>query len=383
MTDGEARTLLDLPDGPLAAEAVRVAYLRRVRAIRLDVDPDAYASLRSAYELASHGAGAPTELLAAARAELAARPDSGEARWRLLSCVGYHVGPQAFEILREGAERNPDEFLDELLFHFPEKTSVAMIERARAGAGVGRLLLIADAYAVHGQPAEALESFRVATAPGPASLPIRLALRPVFSLHAHGQIGAAGEALALLKARAPDPGSVDANTAWALRIADELGRIGDALPLDLRVVAANAARRANFANAPNEARFATERLRPRDLQELIASLGRDAPTLREIFALGRPLNQSGPRDFRIPFAWGTVVLAIAFALVRYELRMRRQRQIDEAIHSAVRDTFARYNGDYERACKVPDSELCRHYREIFATKPDAGTAGGPAESIHR
>jgi hypothetical protein len=137
---------------------------------------------------------------------------------------------------------------------------------------------------------------------------------------------------------------LDASVAWPLRIADELGRIGDALPIDLRVAAASAARRGDFTNTPNEARFATERLRPRELQNLIASLGRDAPTLREIFALGRPLNVPGPRDFRIRFAWGAVILGVIWSAYRFYVRTHRfpHPSVDEMADSMLHEIQKTY-----------------------------------------
>jgi hypothetical protein len=100
--------------------------------------------------------------------------------------------PEAFDVLLEGAARQPDQFVDELLFHFPDKVPAEVIAWATGAAGIGRLILLADVHAEQGRPDQALETFRTALGmPGDwsARAILRLAVRPVFSLHAHARSG--------------------------------------------------------------------------------------------------------------------------------------------------------------------------------------------------
>jgi hypothetical protein len=361
---------------------LRQAYLQRVQGVRLETDPDAFVSLRGAYELLTHWAESASEELAAARAEVAACPDSVPLRWRLLSCLPYHRGSAALAILQEGAQRNPEEFLDELLCHFPGQAPRELVDGARAGAGVGRLLLVADAHAVQGRPVQALEALRAALAMRQAP-PGALVLRPVFSLHANGQVALAREAFALLAEGAPDLAR-DAKVGWPLRIAVELDRIDKALPADLRAVAANAAKLGDFETTPNEARFATERLRPRDVRKLSATLRATAPTLAQVFALDVPLRQYGPQDFRIPIAWGTIVLALIWNGARVWLRHRHYVQqsavIDQVIKESLRSMIHKSVEDIQRACNDPDSAQCNEYRQLFSNgQSNAGQGSGRRE----
>jgi hypothetical protein len=156
MTDGEARTWLGLGDTAAGPEDVRIAYLELRRRITLDSDPAVFIASRQAFEtLRGTGAAQAQDDLLAARARLAEAPDSADARWTLLSQLGYSDGTEAFGVLRDGAERQPDEFADELLFHFAAKAPAAVLARARARALAPRMLVIADVHASQGRPAEA------------------------------------------------------------------------------------------------------------------------------------------------------------------------------------------------------------------------------------
>ena len=395
MTPSEAGILLELPEGPVPPEAVRGAYLRRARAVRLDVDPDGFVMLRGAYELLSRGTGAPPDEVAAMRAALGAQPDSADERWRLLSYFPYGTRPEAFLILCEGAERQPEEFLDELLFYFPERVPAGILVGARDGAGFGRLLLIADVHAVQGRPADALGIFRTALAAADLHSPttLKLAARPVFSLHEHAQIDAAREALALLKQRAGQPAldearNLDWATATSFKIADELDQLGLSLPLDLRQVAARAAKRGDFDNTPYEAHFATELLKPREVRKLSARLKFEAPTLAKILGLDRKvdqLNPSGTQDFRIPVRWGLLIaVPVLVAAFKIHKIQRDRREIDQILSSAGKDFVQKTLGDMRKQieddCADPNSERCVHWRKFFSDgrqNADGGTVVDP------
>ncbi|HET6148645.1 MAG TPA: hypothetical protein VFH68_14010 [Polyangia bacterium] len=357
--------------------AVGAAYLQRVQAVRLDINPDEFMRLRSAYELLSRGGTAPPGDVTAARAELAARPDAVDARWRLLSYFPYGTRPEAAPILGEGAERQPDAFLDELLFHFPEKVTGGVLRGAQHGAGFGRLLLIADVHAVQGRPAAALEVFRIAMSAADLHSPatLKLAARPVMSLHEHAQIDAAREALSLLKQRAgqaalDEARNLDWKMATIFKIADELGNLGLSLPFDLRQVAARAAKRGDFDNVPYEARAATGHLKPREVRRLSAQLKIEAPTLAKTFALDVPLK--GTLDFRHPLSWVTIVviLLVVVRLALFVYRMTRDPMADtmKMLDSVTKEMVNGRVEEIRRACTDPDSERCRYYRTLFSNQ---------------
>jgi hypothetical protein len=389
VTVQEDRALLEIEDGVTEPEEFRRAYLRRVGTARLEIDPGGFIGLRDAYEHLTHGAGTAVDEVTAAREELAAQPDAAEVRWRLLSYFPYGASPDAFAILREGVDLQPDEFLDELLFHFPEKVPAGILQGARAGAAFGRLLLIADVHATQGRSGEALEVLRDALAAGDLRSPgaLRLATRPVFSLHAHAQIEAASEALALVKQTAGrlalDPTTNDPQVATTFGIADELGRLGTSLPLDLRQVAASAAKRGDFENAPYEARFATRLLKPREVRKLSKQLAQDAPMLAKIFRLDLTEDQLRPAGIpriKIPLGWGTVVVTLVLSLSWFAHQMRSTfsiGDIEEMGNSALMELVTKA---IQKDCADPNSEACNRWdyeaREVrdrdAATVPDGG-----------
>jgi hypothetical protein len=349
--------------------------LRCVANVRLDNDVGRFTGLRDGYELLSHGAAAPTSEVEAARAELANEPDSIEARWRLLSCLPYAAGPEASSVLRDGVRRQPDEFVDELLFHFPEKAPIEILQMARANAGPGRLFVISDAYATQGRPVEALEALRAALAEtNVTSDPIlRMAFRPVFSLQAHAQVDSAAQALALLKSRmdprAPDGQADGSPTAIGLRSADELDKVGSWFPLDLRQVAARAVKSGDFENAPYEARFATRLMKPREVRKLNERLAQDAPTLSKILGLAlteEQLRPTGTPSFRIPFGWGSVIVTVFLQLTWFVHIMEGGPPSDTAdpdwapFLESLRDTVKQDCADaWSDACFQWDDEATR------------------------
>jgi hypothetical protein len=366
MVRAEALALLAVPDGTEAGE-IRSAYLRRAVGVRLEEDPATFAGLREAYEILTHGAGAPPVELASARTALSNRPDDVEARWRLLAALPYGAGPEASAVLREGAERQPEAFLDELLLRFPDRVSAEVARRARDGAGVCRLLLLADAHATEGRPAEALEALRAALAranaiASPAVL--KLALRPIFSLQIHVQIRPAQEALALVQARmtssALDGSGSDLQAATMFRVAVELAARDETFPLDLREVAARAAKQGDFQNAPYEAKYATRLLKADDVRRLKLLLKRDAPALAQILSLDLSEDQLRPQGtprLRIPVPWGVLIVITLLYASWFIHKMRERPAINiEKDGREIIESMARQM--YQRDCADPNSEAC-------------------------
>ena len=331
--------------------------------------------LRDAFELLTHGAGAPVEEIAAARDSLAAQPDAEDARWRLLSYLPYAAGPEASSVLRAGAERQPDAFLDELMFHFPDRVPPELARRARNGAGPARLLLIADVEATEGRPAQALEALGAALADLPAissKALFRLAARPIFSLQAHAQIKPAAEGLALLQtkvgANTPDAGTGDLATVTMFKVALELGRLDETFPLDLRQVAARAAKLGDFQNAPYEARFAARLMKPLEVGELNNRLKRDAPTLARILGLSLTEEQLRPKavpSVLIRNGWSPLLIFAAIfgsAAIRDCKRTQdRHRSSFEIANGVVNDTVDDKKKQVERDCADPGSHECRRW----------------------
>jgi hypothetical protein len=392
MTLSEARVLLELAEDHAEPETVRSAYLRRVRDARLEIDPDGFTRLREAYELLIKGASSAPNEVASAREELAVHPDSVEARWKLLSYFPYSASPEALPILCHGAERQRNEFLDELLFHFPEKVPGPILHVARDGAAFGRLLLIADVHAIQGRPGEALEALRAALAAGDLHSPAmrKLAIRPVLSLQTHAQIDVAREALALVKQRAGqlalNAPNIDWETATVFRVADELERLDASFPVDLRQVAARAAKGGDFANARYEAHFATRLLKPREVRKLSQQLQRDAPTLANVFGLtltDEQLRPAGTPVVRIPIGWATfIVMTILFGSYQLHHSIQKRRQTDDLLKSVNEDLLRGISKDIDQACMDPDSERCRYYRALLSNEgqADAGTTTNRAGS---
>ena len=375
MTEAEARILLGVGQGPAAAAQFRDAYLRQAPNVRLDADPDTFMGLREAFELLTHGAGAPVEEIAGARDSLAAEPDAEDARWRLLSCLSYSAGPEASSVLRDGAEREPDAFLDELMFHFPDRVPPELARRARNGAGPARLLLIADVEATQGRPAQALEALGAALADMPtisSSALLRLAARPIFSLQAHIQVKPAAEALALLQtkmgAHALDGETGDLATVTMFKIAQELGRLDETFPLDLRQVAARAAKLGDFQNAPYEARFAARLMKPLEVGELNKRLKRDAPTLAGILGLSLTEEQLRPRatpSVLVRDGWSPLLILVgifgSWMVHAWEQTQKDHRAFDELTNGLVHNTVDDKKKQIERDCADPGSQECRQW----------------------
>jgi hypothetical protein len=405
VTEAEARILLGVGQAPVTAEQLRDVYLRRAPNVRLEAEPAEFMGLREAFELLTHGAGAPVEEIAAARDGLAAQPDAEDARWRLLSCLPYRAGPEASSVLRDGAERQPDAFLDELMFHFPDRVPPELARRARDGAGLGRLLLIADVEATQGRPAQALEVLGAALADTPASFSgalFRLAARPIFSLQIHAQTTPAAEALALLQTKVGGHAlDGDLTTVTMLKVALELGRIDETFPLDLRQVAARAAKLGDFQNAAYEARFAVRLMKPLEVGELNRRLQRDAPTLAGILGLSLTDEQLRPAaipSVKIPFGWGTyialTVLYGSVAIRNCNRTQARHRSSFEIADSVVTNTVEDKRKQIERDCADPGSHECRRWvafvpsgwieaHDIGSPTPDPDGVVNSAPSFHR
>lgn len=296
VTATEARAVLELADGQDNAAAVRAAYVRRMGTVTVESDPEVFACLREALEVLG-GAPAPPPEVTAARARLNEAPTSAEARRWLLSCLPYHGGPDAFTVLLAGAEGQPDEFVDELLLNFPERAPAGLLKRAESGAGQGRWLLISDAHAAQARPSEALAAYRQALAAS-ASPSLRLAIRPVLSLHARAQVEPAREMFALLKRRSGEPfshpGARDGALTRSLRIVEELDRLDQELPLDLRLIAARAAKSGSYQNGPTEAFAATQRWPAREVKRVALWLRKDAPTLAGLVQIDVVISPLAP-----------------------------------------------------------------------------------------
>ncbi len=363
--------------------------------MRLEAEPAEFMGLREAFELLTHGAGAPVEEIAAARDGLAAQPDAEDARWRLLSCLPYAAGPEASSALRDGAERQPDAFLDELMFHFPDRVPPELARRARNGASVGRLLLIADVEATEGRPAQALEALGAALADMPtisSNALFRLAARPIFSLQSHAQIKPAAEGLALLQtkmgAHTLDAGTSDLATVTMFKVALELGRLDETFPLDLRQVAARAAKLGDFQNAPYEARFAARLMKPLEVGELNKRLKRDAPTLAGILGLSLTEEQLRPKtipNVLVRDGWTPLLFVVAILgplmVHAWEQTRKDHRAFEELTNGLVHDTVDDKKKQIERDCADPGSHECRQWvafvpslwtqlRDIGSPSPD-------------
>jgi hypothetical protein len=410
VTEEEALQILQLGARTGEPDEIRRAYLRRVKVVKPEVDPAGFARLREAYEFLSRpvlvvkaaGPAAPApdrpgpppaepnpfdayrerlvnrpyhEQLAIAREAVAALPDSTEARWHLLSFFTDPYSLEAVRVLTEGAARRPDEFLDELLWRYPDRVTPAMLQAAAAGAGPARLLLVADAHAEQGRAAEALRIYRAALdAAGDLEGPLALALavRPVFALHARHDLGAAGEAWVLLKAHvgtsAFDATRATPETAVVYTVADELARLGPELPAELRRVAARAAKSHDFESAAYEARIVSRQLRPADLRRARKLLDADAPSTRQLLALHLSDEELRPRGMpSLRPAVGLPIVAVLYfvgRLVFHLIEPETTRAPIEAI-SAPAVSAASAAALLEEACEpLPAPAMCSDLRRI-------------------
>jgi hypothetical protein len=381
MTSQDARVVLALGEEPVDRDEIRRSYLARVRDVRVSTDPEGFIRLRESYELLGHPGQAPVDEVQAARDALAAQPDATEARWRLLSYLSYAASPEAFQILCAGAERQPDAFVDELLFHFSEKVPGRLLETALPGAGAGRLLLVADVHAIQGRPEQALEALRAALATSAvlsSNAMMRLAIRSVLSLQSRAQIDAAVEALTMVKESRSTSvamaGGDDLQTAAALQIAEDLARLGVSLPLDLRQAAALTAKRGDFENAPYAARFATRMMSSRAIRQLSRRLAQDAPTLAKVLRFDltdEQLRPAGTPAFRLSGGWAGAIVAVFLQLcwVVHKLEQPEPQLTSEEtianVHDALLDVMV-------QECKAPWSEPCLRWDE--AARPLANHA---------
>ena len=367
MTREEALGRLGIDGGTTAPEEIRRAYLRRVKAVAPEVDLEGFARLREAYELL-RAAGArrtipfdgfvrsvrrapgtsansstdesareesansdpflpfrerllakPTsERVVVAREAVGALPDCVEARRALLA----HIDPssnEAWEVLNAGAVRQPEAFLDQLIFWFPARVPASTLRMAATEGSFGRLILLADAHAAQGRADEAMETFRaaLAVAGSMSAFALRMALRPIFSMHAVGLVAVAEAAYRLLKEKAgPDAldvtHQIDQKTIMLYSLADELARLGPTLPLGLRQVAARAAKDGKFDLVPTAAGMATEALSQREFEHWRARIGRHAPAFAGLFRLDRAAKKKARQRRTVVF----FVVPIAIALAR-------------------------------------------------------------------
>jgi hypothetical protein len=202
---------------------------------------------------------------------------------------------------------------------------------------------------------------------------VRLAARPVFSLQARAQVGPAREALTLVKQRLGDAAAtgsrVDLLTTTMLTIADDLGRLDDVLPLDLRQAAARAARRGDFTNLPYDARYAIRLMKPREIKKLNDLLGRQTPTLAGLLSLGGHLASSTTTDFRIRITWGPIALVLALFIARQGCgayrRNRERRELDQMLGSINDSLLKGIERDIDKACADPESPQCQKYRAVL------------------
>lgn len=389
MTDETARTVLQIPS-TADHSRIRTAYLGLVTAVSLDADPERFRRLRAAYELLNRGALGTTDETARARADLSNDPKDAMGRWRLLSCLPYHGTPEAAAVLLEGAEQSDATFFDELLFHFPEKVSSTVLAfLANNAISTTRRLLRADVDAVQGRPDKAIEALGAALNPTTTRMTpglLNLALRPVFSLYAHAQNGAAQTALDLVRDHAGTTRTHD------FAIADELSRVVAWLPLDLVQVAAAAAKRGEIAEARYEARYAVRLLKRRALRRLTKQLKQQAPILSDGFALDLDedkLRPTGTPNFRVPMYWGASMAFLAIYLTRiiHFFESHYVPPYDESIGLVADEVRADsgFVGEFVLACREPLADACTRYsgddRGIVTNS--AHTLGGQLVVIQR
>jgi hypothetical protein len=379
VTHEDAVALLGLPTG-YSQDDLRRAYLRLVRVTKPEVDPAGFARLREAFELlkrpvwngptfptaapaASHvletpatahdappsgreapepppGAKPPAddgfapyrerlqgkppaEQLAIAREALAAHRDSDEARWAVLALLDAVRFDGALPVLVEGAELHPDVFLPELLWRYPSRVPAPLLDEARRRGTFLASILVADAEAEQGREGAALAAFAAALDAlddlGPQAR--FLALRPIFSLHARAQLPAAKQAFSRLKEKFGDTLDVRSarpELAIAWSIAGELDRQPAGLPLDLRQVAARAAKSGDYANAPYEALYALRGHGSWQVKRWRRALRKEAPTMANVLALNLSEEQvrSHGRIPNVRVVGGIPIFAILYFLIR-------------------------------------------------------------------
>jgi hypothetical protein len=370
VTREEAKQLLALGDEAVDAEGLHRAYLRKVKAHKPDVDPEGFARVREAYELLRRpapratpgavvsmggpragtpplrssepdpaGGGAPPadpfgpfrERLrgsepegraAIAREAVAALPRSVEARRVLLALVDPGDA-EALAVLSAGAALEPEPFLDELLWRFPDQIPVTFLEQAaRDASSFGRMTLVADAQACQARGAESVATVRSSLEPIRQLNPrgLRLVLRPVFSLHAVGLPAAAGEAFAAVTEKTGrdtfDIAHADHLTAILFSVADELGKLGPEMPVRLRQAAGRAAKSGNFDLLPMAGETALSQLTEFEARHWRARLRRNSPTLAKLFRFDRASQQQVRRQRRILAGFAPLALFVVIGLVR-------------------------------------------------------------------
>ena len=163
-------------------------------------------------------------------------------------------------------------------------------------------------------------------------------------------------------------GAADGVAGAMFEVVGELERLGDDLPLDLRQVAALAAKRGDFQNAPYEARFAARLMAPREVHALNERLKQDAPKLAGILGLSlteEQLRPAGTPNVKIPFGWGVflflTVLYGSVAIRDWKKTQDRHRGLEEMVSSLVNNTVDDARKKVERDCADPGSDECRKW----------------------
>ena len=367
MTPEEARTRLGLAGSNLGVDDVPRAYVKRVRAVKLDADVDGFVNLRRAFETAApHLQRAPSarQALLAARDTVTASPRSADARWNLLSLLPYAFDAEASAVVLEGARLEPDEFLDELLLHFPALVPPELLDvaTARTGSPFGRTILVARVHAEQGRTAAALDALAVALPAAsdyPRPLTLRLALGVIFALQATARDDAATIALGMITGSAPGAGPDDHHAETILAMARELDLLKGALPLELRQAAARAAQRDDLANLPYAARFATRNLDAGVLREVRRRLRSDGPVLSRVLALDlseEQLRPAGTPNFRYAIGVGAFIPLVLLLIFTYKRFTRPAIDVDKMLGEVHQQMVQK---TLSEACADPNSDFCK------------------------
>jgi hypothetical protein len=148
----------------------------------------------------------------------------------------------------------------------------------------------------------------------------------------------------------------------------ELGRLDETFPLDLRQVAARAAKRGDFQNAPYEARFAARLLKPVEVGELNQRLKREAPTLAGILGLSLTDEQLRPNampNFMIRYGWSPLLILVAifgsFIVHGWKETRNDHSAFDETMTGVVNDSADGKKKQVERDCADPGTDKCRRW----------------------